>query len=132
MNFLFCKVCDRSIIENESEFNKFLATMWKKNDKRLFKNSTINNVHLDEVDKILNDYVTTHNNNFYLINCVFVMEFDNNFTENIENRYLYNFDDIITKIKGYLLYWIECFKSAGYNFYNINQIILKQSLTDVT
>ena len=29
MDFL-CKVCDRSIIENESEYNNYLATLRKK------------------------------------------------------------------------------------------------------
>ena len=38
---------------------------------------------------------------------------------------MYKIDDIITKIKGYLLYWIEWFKSRGYTFYNINQIKIK-------
>ena len=52
MSFL-CKVCDQSIIENESEFNKFLATRWKKYDKTLYENYNINNVTLDEVDKII-------------------------------------------------------------------------------
>ena len=59
MDFL-CKVCDRSIIEKESEYKDYLATSRKKNDNSLFKKYTINNVNWDEVDKITNDYVTTH------------------------------------------------------------------------
>ena len=59
MSFL-CKVCDRSIIENESEFMNYLATMRKKNDKSLPNKYTIKNINLDEIDKILNDYVTIH------------------------------------------------------------------------
>ena len=35
---LLCKVCDRLIIENESENNKYLATLCKENDKNLYKN----------------------------------------------------------------------------------------------
>ena len=54
MSFL-CKICDRSIIKNESEYNVFLATRWKKYDESLYKNDTINNDNLHEVDKILND-----------------------------------------------------------------------------
>ena len=55
---------------------------------------TINNINQDEVDKILNDYFTFHNGKFdsYLINCEFVIEFDNNIKENIENDYFYNKD----------------------------------------
>ena len=123
MSFL-CEVCDRLIIANESEFNKLVATRRKKNDKSLYKIYTINKVNLDEVDKILNDYITTHKNylGFYLVNCELVIEFDNNFTENVETSYLYNTDHIIIKIGGFLLYWIDCFKSRGYKLYNNNQI----------
>ena len=35
MEFL-CELFDRSIIENESEYNEFLATLRKKNDKSLY------------------------------------------------------------------------------------------------
>ena len=93
----------------------------------IYKKYTINNNNLGEVDKILNNYISYHNNkfNFYLVNCEFVIDFDNNFTANIETNFLHNIDDIITKIKSYLLYWIDCFKLRGYNFYNINQMTIK-------
>ena len=35
---LHCKVCDRLIIENESEYYKYLATLRKKDDKVHIKN----------------------------------------------------------------------------------------------
>ena len=60
MTLLF-EVCYRSIIENESEYNKYLATLRKENDMSLYKTYTINNINLDEVNKILNDYISTHN-----------------------------------------------------------------------
>ena len=74
--------------------------------------------------------VTTHNKKFYfsLVRCEFVVEFDKNFTTNIQNNYCYNKDDI-TKIKSYLLYSIDCFKSRGYKNYNINQLNIK-SISD--
>ena len=56
---ILSKVCDRSIMENGSEHMEYLATMRKKNDKSLYKKHIIN-IHLDEFDKILNDYITTH------------------------------------------------------------------------
>ena len=37
--------------------------------------------------------------------------------------------DDITKIKSYLLYWIDCLKSRGYKNYNINQMSIN-SLSD--
>ena len=97
--------------------------MRKKEHKSLYEKYTINNINLDEVDKILNDYVTTHKKKlcFYSVRCEFVLEFDNKFITNIQTNYCYNMDDI-TKIKSYLLYWIDCFKSRGYKNYNINQM----------
>ena len=32
-----CKVCHREIIENESEYKNFLATLRKKDDKTIYK-----------------------------------------------------------------------------------------------
>ena len=87
MNIL-CKVCDPSIIENESEYKDYLANMRKKHDKSLYKNYTVNNINLDEVDKILNDYITTHSKklDLYFINCEFKIELDNIFTTFIETN----------------------------------------------
>ena len=34
---ILCRVCDQSIIENESEYYHYLATTQKKNDKSLYK-----------------------------------------------------------------------------------------------
>ena len=59
MDFL-CRICDRSFIGNESEYRKYLTTLRKKTNKSLYKKITINNVDLDESNKILNDYISTH------------------------------------------------------------------------
>ena len=108
MRFL-CKVCDRPIIENESEYMNYLTNLRKKNDKSLYKNYAFNNINLDEVDKILIEYITTLNKKFDLefINCENKKEFDNTFTTNIEINYFYNTDN---NIKSYLLYCSDCFK----------------------
>ena len=104
---------------------KYLATMRKKNDKSLYKKYTINNINLDEVEKILNDHVTFLDKkfNFHFINCEFVREFDNNFTTNRETIYVHNVES--NKIKSYLLYSIDCFTARGYNVCNINQMTIK-------
>ena len=65
MEFL-CKVRDRSIIENESEYKEYLATLRKKNDRSLYKKYKINNINLGEVDKILIDYVTIHHKKIFV------------------------------------------------------------------
>ena len=59
-----CKICDRSFIENESDFQDYQTNLRKRNDKNLFKKYTINNIKVDEFDKKLNDYITTRNRKF--------------------------------------------------------------------
>ena len=124
MTELLCKVCDREIFENESELNKYLASLRNPNDKRIYKNCTINNINLDDVNKILDDYISTHNKNFdfYFINCVFEIQFDNNFTATIEINNHYNTDYI--NIKSYLSFYIDSCESGGYKFSNINHMII--------
>ena len=79
---------------------------------------------MDEVDKILKDYVTTDKKIvFYFINCDFVIEFDDKITTNIETKCIYNTD--ITKIKRCLLYDFYQFTSRGYKVCNINQMSIK-------
>ena len=34
---IFCAVCDRSIIENESEYKKYIDILRKKNDESSYK-----------------------------------------------------------------------------------------------
>ena len=121
-----CEVSDRLLIENPSEYNKHLTTSHKKNDNSLHIKYTIININLDEIDKTLNDYITIHNEkfNFYLINCKLVIEFDDNFIENIETEYFYNTD--IISIKRNLLYNIYQFIPRVYkacNVCNIKQMI---------
>ena len=121
MDFL-CQTCDRSLIENESEYQYYRATLRKKNVERLYKKYTIKNINLDEYDKIINDYITTHNKNFDvdLVNCEFKIEFDNNFIINLETGYVLKIES--EKIKIYLLYSIDCLKIKGYKIYNIKQM----------
>ena len=66
MSFL-CEQCDRSIIQSPFEHKEYLATMQKKNDKSLYIKIKINNVTLDDFDKILNDYITTHKKKLILV-----------------------------------------------------------------
>ena len=121
---LLCEVYDRSIIENQSEYNNYLATLRNKNDESLYNKYILNNIKLDEVIKTLNDYISTHNKNFdfNFINCEFVVDFDNNFIANIKTNYFYNTE--IININRYLIYDNECFKSRGHKFYNINQMAI--------
>ena len=96
---------------------------------------TINNIKLAKVDKILNNYIAIHikNNNISIINCRFELEFDNNFTTNIEMSYIHNIDS--EKIINILLFVIKCHESMGYKFcclnpMNISIIIDKCNITN--
>ena len=103
-----CRVCDRSILENEFEYKEYLSTFRKNYDNNLDKRYTFNSINPNDIDAILNDYVTTHNKkiDFSFINCEFKLEIDNDFTTNIETPFFYNTD--IIKIKRYLVYEIYC------------------------
>ena len=86
---------------------------------------TINNVNIDEFDKIFNYYITTHNKkfDFYYFECEFEILFENNYTANIEINYHYNTDYI--NIKSCLLFYIDSCEINGYKFKNINHMIIK-------
>ena len=99
MTDLLCRVCNREIFSNESKLNKHLASLRNPNDKRIYKNYTVNKIDLNDVNNLLVGYISTHNKNFdfYFINCEFKIEFDDNVTTNIEVNYHYNTDYIIIK-----------------------------------
>ena len=127
MNYIY-EVCDRSLIETLSEYQHYLDTSDKKNDNSLYIKYTINNINLDEIDKTLNDCITTHKEkfSFYLINCKLAIEFGDNVIENKETEYFYNTD--IISIKRDLLFNFYQFIPRVYkacNVCNIKQMILK-------
>ena len=66
MTELLCRVCDHEIFEDETELNNYLASQRKPNDRSIYKNYVIKNINLDNVDKILNGYVSIHNKKFDL------------------------------------------------------------------
>ena len=84
MDYL-CQVCDRKIIGNESEYKNYIASLCKIDDKCIYKKYVIKNINLDGVDKILKDYVSTHNKklDIYFIYCEFKIQFDNNSTRDL-------------------------------------------------
>ena len=121
---LLCEICDRLIIENQSEYYNYLAALRKKDDKSLYEKYTFNIIKLDEVNKILSDSISPHNEklDFLIINSEFAIEIDNNFVAIIKTKYFYN-TDIINRNK-ILINVIDCFKSRGYKFYNNNQMTM--------
>ena len=99
-------------------------------DEFIYDEYSINNPNLNDIDKIINNYVTTCNKKFdiYFITCDFYLVFDNDFGIHIKTNHAHNKDDL-TKVKTELLYWIEHLNFEGYSFCHINEMIIK-SITD--
>ena len=119
-----CRKCDRSILEKETEYKEYLSTFRKKYDNSLDEKYTIKNINRNDIEAILNDYVITHSKkfDFYFINCEFRIEFDDDFTTNIETPYFDNTN--ITDIKRYLFYEIYSFISIGHKVNYINRMTI--------
>ena len=64
MTDLLCRVCDCDIFENKTKLYKYLVTPHMDNDKNIYKRIIINDVNLDGIDEILNDYIEIHNKKF--------------------------------------------------------------------
>ena len=83
---------------------------------------------MDEVDKILKDYVSTHNKNlisiFFIVNLK--IQFDNISTRDRKPECVHNIE--IEKIIQSLLYCIEYLESKGYKF----QIIIQMTVNTVS
>ena len=79
---------------------------------------------MEEVDKIIKDYVNTHNKNFdiYFLFCEFKIQFDNKSTRDLKTDCVHNIE--IEKINQCLLYSIEYLESKGYKFQNFNQMTI--------
>ena len=106
MAFL-CLNCDRDIIENSFKYDH-LPDLGNK-----IKNYTIKNIEFDEVDEIINNYITIYkkDSDIYFINCTFEIEFDKNYTRNIETNYIHKKET--EKINITFKYYINCYKSMG-------------------
>ena len=123
-----CQYCDRLLIENPDKYENYLTISRKKIDKNLYIKYTINNISFDELDKILKDYISTHNKTivFSLISYELIIEIDNNFTEIIKTHFYFITDVII--IKKDLIYNIYHFLQKIFkdcHAYNIKQASLK-------
>ena len=123
MDFL-CKVCDREILENESERTYYVATLRKRYERCLYTKHTNNNNNLDEFDRILNQYISHHNRKFdlYLYKLTFSLEFSNNSFQVIKTNYRLIKDD--NHMKSLFLRCSEYFTLIGYKFCNINHITI--------
>ena len=133
MTDLLCPICDYDILNDKNEFYEYLTTRRKKYDKNIYKKYDINNINLDDVDKILNDYINIHNKKFdiYFIKCKFNIKFDN-ITRDLETNIVYNKE--FYKIVIELLFFFDYNQFDGYNFSNINAmtIIIISDICNIT
>ena len=81
---------------------------------------------MDEVEKKLKDYVSTHNKKFdiYFIYCEFKIQFDVKSTRDLKVGRVHNIE--IEKISQCLLYCIENLESKGYKFKNNYQMTINR------
>ena len=123
MSELLCLKWDQDIFEDKNKLYNYLATFQRENDKKIYKKIIIHNIDLDNIDKILNNYINNHNKKFgvYFIKCSFNINFDDNIYE-LDTIYVYNKESY--KIIIQLLFFIDMMKAEGRNFYNISQMTI--------
>ena len=99
-------------------------------DEFIYDEYSINNPNLNDIDKIINNYITSYNKkiDIYSIKCDFYLVFNDDFKIHIETYNYHNKDDL-TRMKRELLSWIENLKFKVYSFCHINEMIIK-SITD--
>ena len=85
MTALLCPKCDYEIFYDKDDFNYHLRTFQNRYDRSLYYNYFINNVNLNEFNKIIDYYIKIHNDKFniYFINCIIEIV-NNNFISTIE------------------------------------------------
>ena len=73
-------------------------------DQFIYDECSINNPNLNDIDKIIKNYVTSYNKKFdiFYIKCDFYLVFNDDFKIHIETYYVHN-KDYLTKIKINLL-----------------------------
>ena len=102
------------------EYNNYINSLIKDDNKFIYMNYIINNVDINNFDKIFNNYITNHNKkfDFYYINCEFQIEFNYQLL-NIEINFHHNTDYI--NLKCLLFFYTE---SHNIKNFKINQMII--------
>ena len=79
---------------------------------------------MDEVDKILKDYVSSHNKTIVIcfFYCDFNIQIDHNSTRDLKIDCVHNKE--IEKMSQHLLYCIKNLESKAYKFHSINQMTI--------
>ena len=121
---MLCQVCDYEIFNDRDELDYYIASLHKRHDRNLYYNYSINNINLNNINKIFDYYISIHNEKFdlYFISCIIQIKFNNNIITNLEITHHYNTDYIY--IENYLSLYLKSCANAGYKFININHMII--------
>ena len=116
MTDFVCMKCDYEIFHDENELNYYLATFRKKYDRGLYYKYIINDVNLDNINKIFDNYINIHNNKFekYFISCIIQIRFNNNTIVNLEINNCYNSGYI--NLENYLSIYLKSCEHREYIF----------------
>ena len=86
--------------------------------------NTIENPNFFAIDKISNDYITTHNekNSIFLNKCGFKLIFNSDFSKSILIETVFQHNSMFMNLKRFFLYHIDIFIDKGYIFSHINEM----------
>ena len=95
-------------------YSNYINTLIKDDNKFLYMKYKINNVDINNFEKIFNNHITNHNKkfDFYFINCEFQIETYNRLI-NIEIKFHHNTDYI--NLKSYLFFYTESHNIKNFN-----------------
>ena len=124
MTDILCQYCDYQLVANKDEFYYYITTGHKRYDRGLYYKYIINNINLNNINKIFDCYIRNHNEkiNKYFFNCVLQIKFNDNIIANLEITNHYNTDYI--NIENYLTMYLKSCENAGYKTNNINHMII--------
>ena len=86
MTDMLCQVCNYEIFNDKDELYNYLVCFRKDYDRSLYYKYTIKKINLNNINKIFDYYISIQNEkiNFYFIECIFQIQFNNNIIANIE------------------------------------------------
>ena len=122
MTDLFCENCNNDLFKNSNNLNDYLNNIQKEIDNNICL-KIVTNIDLNDVNKILNNYIEIHDKKFivYNIKCIFDISFDDNDIYELETSCIHNKE--IYKLIFQLQYFIDMIlKTEGKNFKKINQM----------
>ena len=120
MTELLCRNCVYEIFNDQAELNYYLASFNKRYDRGIYYNYKIDNIDLNNINKIFDYYISIHDEKLimYFINCIVQINFNENILGKLEINNRYNSDRV--NISGY----IKCCEKAGYKINHINHMII--------